>query len=78
MKLFVWNDIYPVSYGGSVGYAVGSDEEDARACLRLNAKIAYYGDTPKERHAAMALNIDRPADRVLEYPGAAEIYEWEE
>lgn len=74
MKLFVWNRPYLIPFGGSVVYAVAESEEDARQQAR-QARSFGFGAYPRE--GRVHLDIDRPADRVLDVP-CAEIYEWEE
>ena len=73
MNLYIWNHVYPVSYGGTVAYVVAESEDRARELLK-NAPISEYGYEPR-RSAALA--IDRKPDRVLPAP-CAEIYHWEE
>lgn len=74
MKLFVWNHPYRIPYGGSIAYAVAETEDEARERVR-SARSQGFGEFPRE--GSMALDIDRPPDRILSGP-CAEIYEWEE
>ncbi len=74
MKLYVWNDPYAVSYGGSILYVVAASEAAAKK-LAATANTMNYGsyeragnDLPRE--------LGEP-DRILSLP-CAEIYHWSE
>jgi hypothetical protein len=75
MKLFVWNEPYRVTFGGSIIYAVAETEDQARKQAET-ALVAQYGARPEARAAAQTLVLGEPT-RVLDVP-CAEIYEWEE
>lgn len=73
MKLFVWNNPYGVSYGGSCLYVVAETEDQARA-LAVTASISKFGDAPEGALGEQKLG---PPDRVVDVP-YAEVYEWSE
>lgn len=75
MRLFVWNNPYSVSYGGSIAYAVAESEEDARAMI-VGAPVNAYG-LGAEYRPKPPMDILGPPDAVHELP-YAEIYEWSE
>lgn len=75
MKLYVWNNPYSVNWGGTIVYAIADSEEAARA-LAMVAPVSEFGYTPSHEQAG-DLDINRPADRVLDLP-CAEIYQWQE
>lgn len=73
MKLFVWVDPYPVSYGSSLVFAVASDLEEARKVAKSGGAYAYG------RHLqdhSPGVELGEP-DRVLPLP-CAEWHEWSE
>lgn len=75
MKLFVWNNPYRVSYGGSLLYAVAESEEAAREMIaRPTPRYAYgeYAETPLNFLPDLG-----PPTRVVDVP-CAELYEWSE
>ena len=78
MKLFVWNEPYPVAYGGSCVFALGQDVEDARESAR-RAGVWRYGpkrhDAPDYSMPPKA-DIEREPDLVMDEGAAA--YEWAE
>ncbi len=74
MKLFVWNDVIGVSYGGSCLYVVAEDEEQARS-IAATAKLSKYGHDPRE-NAGFHKELGKPT-RVIEAP-CAEVYFWQE
>ncbi len=74
MKLYVWNNPYHVSYGGSFLYVVAKDLRSARV-LADKARVIPYGDC-LPRGVLGTMKLGKPT-RVLELP-CAEIYEWSE
>ena len=76
--MFIWNDVYRVSYGSAVVYAVAETEEEARR-LAESAPVSQYGSDPgnTERPQRGCGLKGRAPDRVLDVP-CAEIYEWSE
>lgn len=74
MRLYVWNDPYHVSYGGSILYVVAETEEQARE-LAVAAPVAAFGNI-REEGQKWDFKLGA-ADRVLDLP-CAEIYEWSE
>lgn len=74
MKLFVWNNPYPVNYGGSCLYVLAETEVQARE-QAASTVIAKFGDTWEGRIVSLAPL--RQPDRVVEGP-YAECYEHEE
>lgn len=74
MKLFIWNDPYGVSYGGSCLYVVAETEEQARDIAR-SAKTSEYG-SGADNHNHLPEELGPPT-RVLDAP-CAEVYEWSE
>ena len=74
MKLFIWNEPYPVGYGGSFAFAVAETVEDAREQVR-KAGVSRYGHEPDSYCGADVSKRD--PDRVLDGP-CAEVYEWSE
>ncbi len=74
MKLYVWNNPYQVSYGGSCLYVLANDVEEARR-LAMTAVDASFGDVHK---SPVAVDVSgKEPDRVIEAP-YAECFHWEE
>lgn len=74
MKLFVWNNCYRVSYGGSCLYVVAENVDEARKQARYPG-ISYFGGMPTEN--TQNCDVTGPPDRVHDIP-YAEVYQWEE
>lgn len=75
MKLFVWNDPYPVSYGSSLVFAVAETLEQAVELCKTGD--AYrYGEFKQERRPIVDL-AGVPPLRIVDVP-CAEWHEWSE
>ncbi len=75
MKLFIWNDPYPVKYGGSFLYAVAETVEQAKEIV-VTAKIYHFGAYDREGNIIGPIKLGEPT-RILDLP-CAEAYQWEE
>lgn len=73
MKLYVWNNPFAVSYGGSCLYVLAPNLRAARKAA-LTARDAKYGDVWRPETFKLD-NLGEP-DRVLSVP-YAEVY-WHE
>lgn len=72
MKLYVWEDPYPVLYGTSLVYAVADSLEAAKDAARRNAE-----DEHKYRSDFLGgVELGEPT-RILDVP-CAEWHEWSE
>ena len=73
MKLFIWDDPYPVQYGSSMVFAVAKDLETAKEIAMNAPGYAYtkYNNIPDKSKP-----LGEPV-RVLELP-CAEWHEWSE
>lgn len=76
MKLFIWNDPYTVSYGGSFLFVVAKDEAQARK-LAKTAQINKYGRSPTDGILGDDLALALGEPRIEDLPHA-ECYHWEE
>jgi len=79
MKLFFWNDPYPVTFGGSMLIAVAETEEQALDEIQMRARHMAYGvDTPTliGYPADLVAKLGKPS-RVVNLP-CAEFHEWSE
>lgn len=74
MKLFVWNNPYPVSWGSSLVFAVAETEDAAREVAKT-AKAYSFGEYENEHGRSMVV-LGAPI-RVLDLP-CAEWHEWSE
>lgn len=73
MKLFVWANPYPVSYGNSMVFAVAENLADAKKQAR-RGKAYWYSEYAQD-HIPKA-RLGKPT-RVVELP-CAEWHEWQE
>lgn len=77
MKLFVWNNPYRVTYGGSCLYAIANTEEEARL-IATKAATAPFGNLYSSGGELGECDaLKGPPNRIHELP-YAEIYEWYE
>jgi hypothetical protein len=74
VKLYIWNNPYSVSYGGSFLYALADNEDEARK-QALSVRITHFGMDPYE--APIELKDLGAPDRVLDGP-CAEVFQWSE
>ena len=74
MNLYIWNNPYHVTYGGTCLYALASNLREARH-IALNSVIAVHGST----HAKKKIFMDKlgKPSRIISKP-YAEVYEWSE
>lgn len=75
MKLFFWNDPYPVSYGSSSVFVVAETVEQARE-LAKTGKHYSYGEYLNEERSMSSIELGAPT-RVVDLP-CAEWHEWHE
>ena len=75
MKLFIWNNPYSVSYGGSCLYVLANNLSEARK-LALSSQDASFGGPWKEKKVGIDVSKKKP-DRIITKP-YAEVYHWEE
>lgn len=80
MKLFVWNNPYPVTYGSSLLIAIAENENQAREVITSSVTFNEFGAT-NSRHsrgypADMVAKLGPPL-RVVDTP-CAELHEWKE
>lgn len=74
IKLYVWNNPYQVSYGGTCAYAIAESEDQAREIVSRSG-VARYGYAPDGM--AREVEVTGPPDRVHDLP-YGEIYYWAE
>lgn len=74
LRLYVWRNPYPVSWGSSIVYAVAASEEEARKSA-TTAPVSHYGGDP-DPNEGRAMTLGVPT-RVVDLP-YAEIYQWSE
>lgn len=74
MKLYVWNDPFRISYGGSCLYVIAESEDAARA-MAQSAGVSEFGHKP-EGSIPIQIELGAP-DRVHDLPHA-ECYTWAE
>lgn len=78
MKLYVWNDPYQVSYGGSCLYVIANNLREARKLAKTKCVDASYGGLDRKNLRNSPTDIgDKPPTSVHELPWA-ECYHWEE
>lgn len=75
MKLFVWNEPYPVSYGSACLYVLAETEEEARE-KALTAVDCSYGTPYADGRTIKVDKLGKPT-RVIEGP-YAEVNWWQE
>lgn len=73
MKLYFWDDPFPVEYGGSMLFVVAESEEQARELARTG-KTYSYGVYPER--TTPNIELGKP-DRVVDLP-CAEWHWWSE
>lgn len=73
MKLYVWSNPYPVSYGSSMVFAIAESEEQAREIAKTAPCYSFNeydnGKAPQDK-------LGKPI-RVVDLP-CAEWHEWRE
>lgn len=74
MKLYVWVDPYPVSYGSSLVVAVASSLEEAKA-IAAKSPLYKYGQF-EESGPGHVVTLGEP-HRIVDLP-CAEWHEWAE
>jgi hypothetical protein len=75
MKLYVWNQPYSVSWGGSCLYVLAASLPSARKAAR-KAIVAAYGGVYDGSTVTSLDKLGEP-DRIESGP-YAEVYEWSE
>jgi hypothetical protein len=75
VKLYIWNDPYRVSYGGSHVYAIADTLEYARelACSKYAITMSY-GSPSREQKDWSMMNLSKAPDQILDLPCAV----WDE
>lgn len=76
MKLFIWNNPFKESYGGSFVFAVAKTEDEARR-IATTADVMAYGEYDE---GPLSSRLEKPLGeptRVLDLP-CAEAYRWSE
>lgn len=78
MKLFLWINPYPVSYGCSMVFAVADSLEQAKAIAasKVSAKHYTYGIEHESGQWTSDLDLGEP-QRIVDLP-CAEWHEWSE
>lgn len=75
MRLYIWQNAYPVKYGSACIYVVAESEAQARE-LASKAGIAKYGYKPDAlSRVPTGMALVTPRIEAVPY---AEAYEWEE
>lgn len=72
MKLFIWNEPYPVKYGSSMVFAVAETVEEAREIAKASPRYSF--DSFDGTGGTVGLGTP---DRVVDLP-CAEWHEWSE
>lgn len=75
MKLYVWCDPYPVSYGTSMVFAVASNLKEARQ-IAAERSTSWSHAQFQQESGPNKIRLGKP-DRVVELP-CAEWHEWQE
>ncbi len=78
MKLYVWNDPYPINYGGCCLYVIARSLKEARRLATDKCNDASYGGY--DRRSLKRTHVDvnnKPPTSVHNLP-YAEMYRWEE
>lgn len=75
MKLYIWSDPYPVSYGTSMLVAVAADLDQAKIIASTSAKSYSYG-VHEDKEIPLNVKLGEPT-RVVDLP-CAEWHMWQE
>ncbi len=76
MKLYVWANPYPVSYGSSGLFVVASSLREARRLARIGKRYSYVEHEEKKGGDWSSIKLGKPT-RVVRLP-VAEWHEWSE
>jgi hypothetical protein len=75
MKIYIWNEPYQVSWGGSFLFIAAESEEQARLLAAIAPKCGYGYRASNDKPLG---NIELgPPSRVIDVPGG-ECYWWSE
>lgn len=77
MKLYVWNDIYPVSYGSTCLYVIAENLRQARKLAR-EARLARFGRVTDGEHVDLTSETAKLQPTRVHALPHAEVYEWSE
>lgn len=76
MKLYVWSNPYPVSYGSSMVFAIANSLEEAKLIAADKERCTAYAYNEFKQDSLPGVSLGEPI-RVVDLP-CAEWHEWSE